>query len=129
MEMRPEIPKRAVPVPTEELGVTSPIGEKIPSGAASSTLCFKRCLGEKLIDQETRAEPLQSCFLKDPGAFLERIDSFAESPEMDRELLSRDLNPPLTEPADHGGRKPRWLISGWGLRQAGTWKKLFDRVG
>lgn len=127
--MRPEIPKRAVPVPTEELGVTSPSGEKIPSEAASSTLWLKRCLGEKLIDQETRAEPLQSCFLKDPGAFLERIDSFAESPEMERELLSRDLNPPLIEPADHGGRKPKWLISGWGLRQAGTWKKPFDRVG
>lgn len=64
-------------------------------------------MGEKLIDQKTRAEPLQSCFLKDLGAFLEQIDSFAESPEMDRLLLSRDLKPPLIEPADHGGRKPR----------------------
>lgn len=99
-------------VPTEELGLTSPSNERIPSGAASSTLWAERCLEKKLIDQETRAELLQPCFLKDPGALLQPVDSLAESPEVDRELLSRDPKPPLMEPADHGRRKARWLISG-----------------
>lgn len=59
-------------------------------------------MGERLIDQETKAEAPQPCFPEDPGAFLEPIDGFAESPEMDRGPLKRGLKPPLVAGSQGG---------------------------